>query len=256
MHQDECLRAQLQRAADHFPRVDGRVVHRAPRLHLVCKEHALPVEKQHPELLDPLARQYGGEVVGQASMVVEHGLGGHRGPAEAHGRLVHQADRGHAVRTQAFDLKQLRRRRRQDRRITPEPFEGTKRGGTVLAGQNEVQQAYEAVDVGRRRRSWDWLCDRRRLCDGTGERGECFQPAELVRRESLGEALHGVNGRGHRVCSGPDGSACRGQQAVTEYRPRLPLALQSRPGREHAEHDRRRRRADPHAEPPNAALLR
>ena len=51
VHQDERARAELERALDHFARIDRRVVDGALLLHLLLDQHVLAVEKQHAEFL-------------------------------------------------------------------------------------------------------------------------------------------------------------------------------------------------------------
>ena len=123
------------------------MVDSAAGLDLVAEQHPVLVEEEDAELLDPLALERGGEIIGQALLVVQHRPRGDAGAGEADGGGVDQLDGGDAVRAEAGDAAQLRLGGGKDGGEAAEAADGG--GGRVVAvdRQDEAEQVSEPVDV-------------------------------------------------------------------------------------------------------------
>ena len=107
VHQDDGGRVQLQRALRNLPRVDGGVVDGAAGLRLVGQQAVAAVQEQDAELLHPLAREGGVEVVHQPVPVAQHGPVHHLGAHQAQGGGLHRLQCGGPGLAHALDRLQL-----------------------------------------------------------------------------------------------------------------------------------------------------
>jgi hypothetical protein len=191
VHQDQRRGVQFERALDHLARIDRRVVDCAPRLRLVGDQTVLRVEEQHAELLDPLPRQRGGEVVHQPVPVVQDRPLHRLGPRQAQRRRLHQLDRRDAVRPEPARGEQFPLRRREHGGEAAVPVDQRLRERLCVADlEGEEQQHLQQFIIGQ--------------CIGAAFEQLLAHPAAMAVRAEAGE---GRGGGGRRGASGTAGAA-------------------------------------------------